>query len=83
MVHIEDNLSRDQDPTLEILAIIASGSSLDMTDQGKMTEVVVDHNHKITEKELHKVSQDVSDVVVAPAIKSRRIVEISRDYWRN
>ena len=72
MVHIGDSLFKDRDPTPEIPAMVDSKSSLDMMDQGemgKMTEVAIDHDCKILERELLKVFQDVSDVTVELAIR--------------
>ena len=67
MAHIKDNHSRDREQAPEILASITSGSScsLDMTGQGEMTEVVINHDHRTTERELHRLFHDVSDVTVA------------------
>ena len=67
MAHIEDSHSRDRGRAPEIPASITSGSShnLDMTDQGEMTEVMIDHNHRTTERELHRLFRNISDVTVA------------------
>ena len=67
MAHIEDNHSRDRDQAPEILASITSGSShnLDMMDQGEMTDVLIDHDHRTTERELHRLFHNVSNVNMA------------------
>ena len=53
LAHIGDSLFKDRDPTRETPAMVDSENNLDMTDHGeigKMTEVAINHDHKILER---------------------------------
>ena len=57
MVHTEENHSKDKDLTSEIPAIMDSEDSLSLTaigEMGKMTAAMIDHAHRIQEKEFLK-----------------------------
>ena len=80
MVSTGDNLFKDQD-----LTTVDPEDSLVLTAQGEMAEttaVAIDHDHKIRERGILRVFQDVSDVDVVLAIKLKQIVKTSRNFWR-